>query len=125
MKHKKFDLIIDKKVSSFQKTIEVDPDKSTSIRFFLIGSISQKISFGKNILESQDVHSCIKCLKKLGVKISKRKKYIFSIWKRFRFSFCKKKVNLNFGNSGTLARLIIGILSTTPNVQQLLKVIIL
>ena len=63
MKHKKFDLIIDKKVSSFQKTIEDDPDKSTSIRFFLIGSISQKISFGKNILESQDVHSCIKCLK--------------------------------------------------------------
>ena len=55
MKHKKFDLIIDKKVSSFRKTIEVDPDKSTSIRFFLIGSISQKISFGKNILESQDV----------------------------------------------------------------------
>ena len=30
---------------------------------------------------------------------------------------CKKKSSLNFGNSGTLARLLIGILSTTPNIH--------
>ena len=29
----------------------------------------------------------------------------------------KKNAKLNFGNSGTLARLLIGILSTTPNIQ--------
>ena len=121
MKHKKFDLIIDKKVSSFQKTIEVDPDKSTSIRFFLIGSISQKISFGKNILESDDVYSCIKCLKKLGVKILKRKN-IYSVYGKGLGSLsAKQNINLNFGNSGTLARLIIGILSTTPNITATVK----
>ena len=32
-----------------------------------------------------------------------------------------KKVLLNFGNSGTLARLLIGILSTTPNITVNLK----
>ena len=29
----------------------------------------------------------------------------------------KKNAELNFGNSGTLARLLIGILSTTPNIE--------
>jgi 3-phosphoshikimate 1-carboxyvinyltransferase len=31
--------------------------------------------------------------------------------------FAKKNLNLNFGNSGTLARLLIGILSTTPDIE--------
>ena len=31
--------------------------------------------------------------------------------------FAKKNAILNFGNSGTLARLLIGILTTTPNIQ--------
>ena len=75
MKNKKFDLIINRKIPSFQKTIKVDSDKSTSIRFFLISSISQNISSARNILESEDVHSCISCLKKLGVKITKNKKF--------------------------------------------------
>ena len=31
--------------------------------------------------------------------------------------FARKNTQLNFGNSGTLARLMIGILSTTPNIE--------
>ena len=37
--------------------------------------------------------------------------------KRFRSFYVKKNTSINFGNSGTLARLIIGILSTTPNIH--------
>ena len=33
----------------------------------------------------------------------------------------KKNIELNFGNSGTLARLLIGILSTTPNIDIKIK----
>ena len=61
------------RIDSFNKTIEVDSDKSISIRAFLIGSISQGISNLKNVLESEDVFSTIQCLKKLGVKIKKIK----------------------------------------------------
>ena len=71
MVSKRFNLIIHKKISSFRKTIEVDADKSMSIRSFLIGAIAQNISSIKNALESDDVISTIKCLKKLGVKIKK------------------------------------------------------
>ena len=36
---------------------------------------------------------------------------------RFRILTAKKNSEINFGNSGTLARLLIGILSTTPNIH--------
>ena len=35
--------------------------------------------------------------------------------------YIKKGKELNFGNSGTLARLLIGILSTTPNIDVRLR----
>jgi 3-phosphoshikimate 1-carboxyvinyltransferase len=115
MSLKKFDLIINQKISKFKKVIYVDSDKSISLRTFLLGSISKNISYAKNVLESADVISCIKCLNNLGVKITK-KNNVYSIHgKGLGSLIARKNQLLNFGNSGTLARLLIGILSTTPN----------
>ena len=114
---KNFNLFIGRKIGTYKKSIKVDSDKSISIRFFLIGSISHNISSAKNILVSEDVISTIKCLKKLGVKINKRKKQYFIYGKGLGSLSVKKNTKLNFGNSGTLARLLIGILSSTPNIQ--------
>ena len=117
MSLKSFNLKISHKILSFKKNISVDPDKSLSIRSFLIGAISNNISTINNVLESEDVFSTIKCLKKLKVKIKKKgpKKYLV-FGKGLGSLAAKKNIKLNFGNSGTLARLLIGILSTTPNV---------
>ena len=60
---KRFNLKLKKRIKAFSKTIEVDSDKSISIRSFLIGSISQNISSVKNVLMSEDVISTIRCLK--------------------------------------------------------------
>ncbi len=118
MKTKSFNLIINKKITSYEKTIAVDSDKSISIRSFLIGAISQDISTVKNILESEDVFSTINCLKKLGVKITKKNsKHYLIFGKGLGSLFVKKNSQLNFGNSGTLARLLVGILSTTPGIE--------
>ena len=96
----------------------MNSDKSLSIRSFLIASISQNISKVDNVLESEDVFSTISCLKKLGVKIKKNKRGSYLIFgKGLGSLFCKNNTKLNFGNSGTLARLLIGILSTTPNIE--------
>ena len=115
---KRFDLILNTKISSFKKIINVDSDKSISIRSFLIGAISQNISTARNVLESEDVFSTINCLKKLGVKIIKKKSKNYIIYGKGLGSLTIKKNSfLNFGNSGTLARLLIGILSTTPNID--------
>ena len=72
MAYRSFNLILNKKISFFKKDIEVDPDKSISIRSFLIGAISQGVSSAKNILESQDVFSTIECIKKLGITIDRK-----------------------------------------------------
>ena len=66
-----------KKINRFNKKIIVDSDKSISIRSFIIGSISEGISRAKDVLESDDVFSTIKCLRKLGSKIVKVKKGIY------------------------------------------------
>ena len=73
MSPKRFNLILNNKISAFKRKIDVDPDKSISIRSFIIGSISNNISSVKNVLESEDVLSAIRCLKQLGVKIVKKK----------------------------------------------------
>ena len=115
---KSFNLLSNKKILPFKKEIKVDSDKSISIRSFLIGAISQNISTVTNVLESQDVFTTMECLKNLGVKIKKQKPKNYSIYGKGLGSLkAKKNKSLNFGNSGTLARLLMGILSTTPNIE--------
>ena len=118
MQLKKFNLIVNTKACIFNKIINVDSDKSISIRSFLIASISQNLSTVFNVLESDDVISAIKCLEDLGVKIKKQKFKKYLIYGNGLGSLiAKKNIKLNFGNSGTLARLLIGILSTTPKIE--------
>ena len=122
MPNKKFNLFLNRKIKPYKKKIEVDSDKSLSIRSFLLGSICQNISIANNILESDDVKSAILACKQLGVKIIKYKPKSYKIYGKGLGSFiAKKNTVLNFGNSGTLARLMIGILSTTPNIKIMTK----
>lgn len=118
MSKKIFNLSVKEKIKSFKKTIKIDSDKSLSIRSFLIGSISKKVSTVNNVLESEDVKSAIEACKKLGVKIIKIKKGKYNIYGKGLGSLASKKnISMNFGNSGTLARLLIGILTSTPNIE--------
>lgn len=122
MSPQKFDVIVNNKISNFNKKIVVDSDKSISIRSFLIASISNNVSAANNVLQSEDVSSSIKCLRKLGVKIKKKNKNNYLVYgKGLGSLFIRKNNILDFGNSGTLARLLIGILSTTPNIEVKLK----
>ena len=122
MRSKRFNLILKKKITSFNKIITVDSDKSMSIRALLIGAISENISSVTNILESEDVKSTAKCLKDLGVKLIRKKPGKYLIFgKGLGCLTAKKNQKLNFGNSGTLARLLIGVLSTTKGIEIKLK----
>ena len=113
-----YSVISKKKIGIYNKVIEVDSDKSISIRAFLIGSVSQGVSEIRNVLESDDVFSTIKCLRKLGVRIVKTGEKSYSIFgKGLGSLYVGKNVILDCGNSGTLARLLMGILSTTPNIN--------
>ena len=100
-------MVINKPIKNFKKKIIVDSDKSISIRSFLIGSICQGVSSVKNVLESEDVFSTISCLRKLNIKIINHGNKNYQIFGRGLGSYSSKNISkLYFGNSGTLARLI-------------------
>ena len=96
-----------KKLNNYKKNITVDGDKSLSIRFILLSSISKGKCVALNILKSEDVISAIKCIKKLGIKI-KLKNNKCKVFGKGLFGYSyKKNLILNAGNSGTTARLLL------------------
>ncbi|MDC0426861.1 3-phosphoshikimate 1-carboxyvinyltransferase [Pelagibacteraceae bacterium] len=118
MLNKSFSLYVSELIKPYNKIIQVDSDKSISIRSFLIGAVSHNISKINNVLESEDVFSCIDCLRKLGVKINKTKTKQYLVYgKGLGSLYAKKKTILNCGNSGTTARLLVGLLSTNPDIE--------
>ena len=107
-------IVIRKRVSHFNKVITVSGDKSLSIRWVLFSSLANGVSKAKNLLISQDVLASIKAVKKLGIKV-KLKKGICEIKGNGIDGYkYKKNLTIDAQNSGTLGRLILGILINTP-----------
>ncbi len=101
---------IKKKIQKFNKVLTIEGDKSLSIRWALIASQSKYKSRSINLLLSEDVINTLKCLKKLGVKVKIFKKYCEINGVGLNGFQYKKNIILNAGNSGTLGRLIMGLL---------------
>ncbi len=110
---------INKKIEYFKKKIiEVEGDKSLSIRFILLSSLSNGKCTAKNLLRSEDVISAINGIKKLGIKIILKKNYCEVFGKGLKGYTYKKNLILNAGNSGTTARLLCAaIIDTNHNIK--------
>jgi 3-phosphoshikimate 1-carboxyvinyltransferase len=103
-------IIIKKTIKPFNKILEIEGDKSLSIRWALIASQAKGVSKSTNLLKSEDVISTLNCLKKLGIKIILKKRICEIYGLGLNGYKYKKNITLNTGNSGTLARLIMGLL---------------
>jgi len=113
---KKISVLINKKITGYNKTIKVASDKSLSLRALILASQCIGVSKIKNLLESEDVANCIKALKKLGVKIVKKNNIHFIYGNGLNsFKANKKLIKIYVGNSGTTARLLSGLFSTQNN----------
>ncbi len=107
-------LIINNKIKKFNKKITVSGDKSLSIRWVLLSSLASGVSKADNLLISEDVTAALDAVKKLGIKV------------QFKNNFCKiygqgidgykykKNIVIDAKNSGTLGRLILGLLINSP-----------
>ena len=103
-------ILIEKQISKFNKKIFVSSDKSISIRTVLLASQAVGISKISNLLESEDVLNTLKTIKKLGINYRKTgNTYIIEGFGLNGFD-TQKEITINAGNSGTLARLILGLL---------------
>ena len=106
---------IKKIIKPFKKQIIVSSDKSLSIRCVLLSSIAVGKSKIFNLLESDDVLNAIKAVKKIGVKCLKKANYYEIYGVGINGFSIKKNTIINAGNSGTLARCILGLCSATKN----------
>ena len=107
-------IVIQKKIKAFNKVINVDGDKSLSIRSLLIGSQSYGVCKIRNLPKSEDILSTIEGLKKLGIKIYFKNKICFLHGNGLNGFNYKKNITINAGNSGTFARLLLGLLIKSP-----------
>jgi 3-phosphoshikimate 1-carboxyvinyltransferase len=104
---------MDKKLPKFVGTINIPGDKSISHRALIIGSQATGIIKVSNLLESADVFSTMNALRKFGVHIIKRGKD-YHVYGLVVGGLREYNGTINCGNSGTTARLMMGLLSTYP-----------
>ncbi len=107
-------IVIQKKIKDFNKVINIDSDKSLSIRSLLISSQSYGVCKIKNISKSGDILSTVRGLKKLGIKIKFINNICYVYGNGLNGYNYKKNISIDAGNSGTFARLILGLLVQTP-----------
>ena len=112
-------IIINNKISKYNKILSIEGDKSLSIRWALLASQSHYKSKSQNLLLSEDVINTLNCLKKLGVKIRLNKNWCEIHGVGLNGFKYKKNLQLDAGNSGTLGRLILGLLVHSNNVIKL------
>ena len=108
-------IVIKKKIQKFKKKIEVSGDKSISIRWVLLSSLAEGVSYAKNLLMSEDVIAAINAIRKLGIKVNIKKNLCEVIGNGINGYKYKKNIVINAQNSGTLGRLILGLLVNTPH----------
>ena len=107
-------LFIKNKIKKFNKKIKVTGDKSLSIRWVLLASQVTGKSRAYNLLMSEDVLAAIDTIKKLGIKVKVQKNYCEIIGKGINGFKYKKNLTIDAKNSGTLGRLILGLLIKSP-----------
>ena len=107
-------LFIKNKIKRFNKKIYVSGDKSLSIRWILLASQANGKSKAYNLLMSEDVIAAINSIKKLGIKVNLYKNYCEILGNGINGFRYKKNLTIDAKNSGTLGRLILGLLIKSP-----------
>ena len=107
-------LIINQKIEPFKKIIKVDGDKSLSIRWVLLASQAIGSSKAYNLLMSEDVNAALGAIKKLGIKVKINKGNCEIFGNGINGFKYKNGLVVDDKNSGTLGRLILGLLIRSP-----------
>ncbi len=102
-------IIITVPPEKFSGKATIPGDKSITHRAVMLGAISHGITEVRGYLDAEDTFSTIRCLQMLGVRVTARGKKLLIYGRGMNLT---KPVNtLDAGNSGTTARLLMGILA--------------
>ena len=106
-------IILKKRINNFNNIITVSGDKSISIRWILFSSLANGVSKAENLLISDDVIATIQTIRKLGIKVNLKKNICKIYGKGIDGYQYKRNIIINAKNSGTLGRLILGLIINT------------
>ncbi|MGB9735346.1 MAG: 3-phosphoshikimate 1-carboxyvinyltransferase, partial [bacterium] len=98
-------------VERLEGTITIPGDKSISHRALFISALAGGVSKIDNLLIAEDILSTIRCLTSLGANIQLQDKTATIIGNTIS-GFSEPSDVLDAGNSGTTARILMGLLST-------------
>ena len=101
--------LISQKIQSMSGEVLCPGDKSISQRILIIGSFLNCEMEIDGFLDSEDPNSTLRALNEIGASIKKEQNKIFLT--RRNIPFQESSNNLDLGNSGTGARLILGLIS--------------
>lgn len=99
--------------SGLNGSIKIPGDKSISHRSVMFGSMAKGKTTVENFLPGEDCLSTINCFTKLGVKIEQENSNV-TVYGKGLEGLSESSEVLDVGNSGTTARLMMGILSGLP-----------
>tara|TARA_B110001452_G_scaffold85923_1_gene70210 strand:+ start:787 stop:2133 length:1347 start_codon:yes stop_codon:yes gene_type:complete len=102
-------------INPFNNTINIAGDKSLSIRWVLLASQTNGKSRAYNLLMSDDVLAAINAIKILGIKVKVENDYCEIFGNGINGFKYRKNLTIDAKNSGTLARLILGLLIKSPH----------
>ncbi len=108
-------ITIKKKIKPFNNNIDVAGDKSLSIRWVLLASQTTGKSKAYNLLMSDDVMAAIDTIKRLGIRVRVKNKYCEIYGNGINGFRYDQNLTIDAKNSGTLGRLILGLLIKSPN----------
>lgn len=105
-------IIITAPPEKFSGELIIPGDKSITHRAAMLGALARGITEIRGYLDAEDCRSTFGCLKSLGVKINARGGRLFI--EGTSMSLKRPSHPLEAGNSGTTARLLLGILAGQP-----------
>lgn len=109
-------LYLNNKLPKFSKyNFTVSGDKSISIRWVLFSSLASGVSKSTNLLLSEDVLAAIEAIKKLGIKSKIYENKCIIYGKGINGYKYRKNIIIDAKNSGTLGRLLIGLISNSEH----------
>jgi 3-phosphoshikimate 1-carboxyvinyltransferase len=89
-------------------------DKSISHRALILGALTVGETRITGLLEAEDILNTAQAMRQFGAEVTQISPGAWSVWGRGVGGWAQPDVELDFGNSGTGARLAMGAMATTP-----------
>jgi 3-phosphoshikimate 1-carboxyvinyltransferase len=93
---------------------QVPGDKSISHRSLILGALAVGETQISGLLEAEDVLNTAKVMRQFGAKVTRHGEGAWRVWGTGVGGWSQPDGDLDFGNSGTGSRLVMGAMATTP-----------